>query len=756
MEADVRISVRELVAFSYVQPDILPAAGMMEAMRAGARAHLSRQSASEGETERSIRWIFEVQELSIQVYGRMDVLHDGDVPLIEEIKLGHEPPQEPLPEHRAQALCYAAMLACEKGCGTVRFSVCYANEKGDVLHSFPEEMNAAALMQAMQDLLLPYAQFALRERAHRMRRDESLSALPFPYDAYRKGQRELAVQVYTAISRKKRLFASLPTGTGKSAAVLYPALKALGEGKTEKILYLTARGTARQSPLQTLVRMRDQGMHARVCVLASKDRLCPKPVRCHPDECARAGGHFIRQKEAVDALLAGGEMLWDEALIRQYAEQYQLCPFELSLRLTELADVVMMDVNHLFDPFAQIIRLYQRRSRFTLLADEAHHLVDRVRDNLSGCLDSYEFAQIRAAYGKQYGRKNAPYHQMSVLIKALRSMEGEANKEALSSVPAGIEEQARKLLSIAIEHAHQGGMVDVLRSCLSFVYALEHMDEDTAILLESHGKEKTLTLYCLLPGKEISRITKGMRGAVFFSATLHPLPAMKQLLGGTEEDACFALPSPFPPERLAVVRYPISTRYEQRAQTAGQMAKAIEKMVESRRGNYLAFFPSYAYLELVRSQLNPDAVPQLWVQTRDMGEEARAAFLQAFEQQDTPRLGLCVLGGLFSEGVDLPGERLIGVMVAGVGLPVPSARLSAVRNCYQRHFGDGFAYACRIPGMHKVLQAAGRVIRSETDRGMVLLMDERYFHPEYEELLPAEWQMVPNVVQAVKQLEECE
>jgi len=756
VEADVRISVRELVAFSYVQPDILPAAGMMEAMRAGARAHLARQSASEGEAERSIRWSFEVQNLSIQVFGRMDVLRDGEVPLIEEIKLSHEAPKEPLPEHRAQALCYAAMLACEKDCNAVRFSVCYANEDGEVLRSFPEELDAQALMQEMHALLLPYAQFALRERAHCIQRDESLAALPFPYAAYRKGQRELAVQVYTAISRKKRLFASLPTGTGKSAAVLYPALKALGKGKTEKILYLTARGTARQSPLQTLLRMQSQGMCARVCVIASKDRLCPHPVRCHPEECARAGGHFIRQKDAVDALLASGEMLWDEALIRRYAEHYQLCPFELSLRLTELADVVMMDVNHLFDPFAQIIRLYQRRSRFTLLADEAHHLVDRVRDNLSGCLDSRELAQLRAAYGKQYGRKNPPYRQMSALIKALREIESEQNETALSSVPAGIEEQAREMLSIAIAHAHQSGMVDVLRSCLSFVYALEHQDEDTAILLESHGKEKTLTLYCLLPGKEISRITKGMRGAVFFSATLHPLPAMKQLLGGAEEDACFALPSPFAPEHLAVVRYPISTRYEQRAQTARQIAQAIEEMVESRRGNYLAFFPSYAYLELVRAELNLDAVPQLWVQTRDMGEDARGAFLQAFDQLDTPRLGLCVLGGLFSEGVDLPGERLIGVMVAGVGLPVPSARLSAIRDCYQRHFGDGFSYACRIPGMHKVLQAAGRVIRSETDRGMVLLMDERYFHPEYEALLPAEWRMVQSMAQAVKQLEECE
>lgn len=246
-------------------------------------------------------------------------------------------------------------------------------------------------------------------------------------------------------------------------------------------------------------------------------------------------------------------------------------------------------------------------------------------------------------------------------------------------------------------------------------------------------------LYCLLPAKEITRVTKTMRGTVFFSATLTPLPAMKQLLGGGEEDACFSLPSPFPPSHLAVVRRRVSTRYLERENSAETVAASIAEAVEARPGKYIAYFPSYAYLRLVLERLDESALPPLWVQQRDMGDEDRENFLTAFEAEETTKLGLCVLGGLFSEGIDLPGDRLVGVIVVGVGLPTPSQRLRAIQACYARHFGDGFAYACRIPAMHKVLQAGGRVIRTDEDRGLILLLDERYYQRDYEALLPPEW-----------------
>jgi len=230
---------------------------------------------------------------------------------------------------------------------------------------------------------------------------------------------------------------------------------------------------------------------------------------------------------------------------------------------------------------------------------------------------------------------------------------------------------------------------------------------------------------------------------------------MKQLLGGSEEDACFALPSPFPPEHLQVIRRRVNTRYEQREQSAAQIAGYIHELLDCHPGNTIVFFPSYAYLNLVSGHLDIDRLPELWVQRRDMGEEDREAFLSAFADDQTDRLGLCVLGGLFSEGIDLPGKQLVNAVIVGVGLPVPSARVNAVRACYQKHFGDGFAYACRIPGMQKVLQAAGRVIRSETDKGMVLLLDERYQQWEYASMLPAEWSVSEgSIAQTAAKLEE--
>lgn len=735
-----RISVRALVAFSCFDPDIRPAADT-EALLAGAEAHRARQSSLEGKAEQTIRHEFELEGSRILVYGRMDVLTEGDIPFIEEIKLCHSLPETVRREHRAQAVCYAAMLCAENKCSSVQFSVCYVDEDGKEVISFPETLSDQELAQEMEHLLYPYVSFAVREENHRKVRNETLSKLAFPFDRYRKGQRELAAQVYTAISRKKRLFASLPTGTGKSAAVLYPALKALGNGLSERVVYLTARNTARQSPLNALKRMKEQGMHARVSVLTAREKLCPVPTRCHPDFCPRAKGHFLRQSDAIDHLLQSYHLLWDEEVISEVASLHQICPFELALALCEIADVVLMDLNYAFDPFAQVKRLFQHSKNFTLLVDEAHHTLERVRENLSGVMDSRELARIRSAHGKHYGRKTTVYRALTEVISLLRKIEMDESEKELQTPPENLAQAVQFLLDASIASlSEQGdGLQELIQLCLPYLYAHEHLDEDYAILLEKHGKERAVSLFCLLPGKEISRITKNLKGTVFFSATLHPLPSMKLLLGGTEEDACFALPSPFPPERLQVLHHPISTRFEHREETAAQIARIIEDMAIHSHGSSIAYFPSYAYLEKVRELLHTERLPELWVQTRDMTEANRNDFLSAFNQEGQKRLGLCVLGGLFSEGIDLPGNRLTAAAIIGVGLPVPSAKLTAIRNCCQKRFGDGFFFACLIPGMQKVLQAAGRVIRSETDKGMILLLDDRYTKAEYRSLLPSEW-----------------
>lgn len=762
METSFRLSVRELVAFCFPPEDITPG-GDMSDMLAGGRAHRARQGQQQGRSECPVKHVFTLEDENIELFGRMDAFTDGDIPLIEEMKLSAWLEDAPLPEHRAQAVCYGAMAAAESGYEQMRIDVTYLDENGAVLRSFEEILTAQSMIAETSGWLSRYLVFARRERAHQVQRDESIQTMPFPYDAYRAGQRELAVQVYTAISRRKRLFASLPTGTGKSAAVLFPALKAMGEGKTTKLLYFTARNTARQSPLNALERMAAGGLKARISVLTAKEKLCPHITRCHPDDCPRAKGHFIRQEDSVAELFSSPAAVWTDELIMAVAERHCVCPFELALCLCELADVVLLDLNYAFDPFAQLKRLFQRQRRMTLLVDEAHHVVDRVRESLSGELDSGSLRAFRADFGKTAGRKHPYYLALSRLINRLRALalegtgEGSAGECRLADLPQGVEEAARQVMEQAgallgtPRDVNLSDVFAVVRLMLPFLYAVEHLDDDYAVLLSVHGKERTLQLYCLLPGKEIARVTKPMYGTVFFSATLSPLNAMKQLLGGTEEDACFSLTSPFPKEHLKVIRKRISTKYENREQSANAVAACITQTVNAHQGGYIVYFPSYAYLSLILSRLDESRLPPLWIQRREMTEDDRESFFAAFS--GGARLGLCVLGGLFSEGVDLPGERLIGAMIVSVGLPTPSQKLRAIQQCYDGHFGDGFTYACRIPAMQKVLQAAGRVIRSETDKGMVVLMDNRYYDSAYISLMPEEWrQRGEDVEAAAKEL----
>lgn len=838
MEATFRVSVRELAASRWFPPDLTPAGGLAD-MLAGGRAHRARQAvqAAVFELEKPVRAEIPLGGECVTVFGRMDAFCDGCPPVVEEIKLCRTPPEAALPEHAAQARLYAALWTHTTGAETVETRVVYVQEDGEPLRVFAETLTRTVLQSELESLLTDWLALQVPERDRALVRDQTLQGLVFPFPQYRAGQRELAVQAYTAITRRKRLYASLPTGTGKSAAVLYPALKALGEGKTRKILYLTARNTTRQSPLQALERMRAQGAAIRVSTVLAKEKLCPAPTRCHPDDCPRAKGYYLREPDAVRALLAS-DGFWTDEVIRTAADAYLLCPFELALTLTGFADVVLMDVNYLFDPFARILRLWKRRRDLTVLIDEAHHLLERVRDSLSGKLDTRELRAWRTLFGKALGRKHPCYARLTALLHALAALEpacaapetepavgmpadpaavpsAPVPKAALTvtetvaapSIPPGDDadpmpeppppdasgtgspsghaahtrgsrayrlaeppvavlaaagdllETVVGLLQTRLPDADsRHAAVEALRRLATFGYAAERFGDAYAALLECHGRECTLELFCLSPAETIAETTHGMRGAVFFSATLSPLDAMRALLGGDEADACFALASPFPPERLAVVRRRAQTRFALREAGAAHVAQSIAEAAAARPGKYIAYFPSYAYLQLVLAHLETLSLPPLCVQEPEMDETARMCFLQRFTEQPGPLLGLCVLGGLFAEGVDLPGDQLIGAMIVGVGLPTPSLRLKTLQGYYAQRFGDGFLYAWMIPAMQKVTQAAGRVIRTERDRGLVLLLDDRYYDPRYLRLLPPEWRItneaITGAARALDALEE--
>ncbi len=756
-----RISVRELVEFTHHGADIRPG-GSPRDMQEGMLGHKARQRllGEEWVAEKPVltRIAVEDQEpWTLAIGGRMDAWRE-DPPCVEEIKLwqGREPPEEPLTAHWAQCVCYGAIVCQEERRLGVELRVVYVDRRGKARASFAQEWTAERCQEVFQALVQAYLVRERVRRAHARERDASLARLRFPYDAYRAGQREMAVQVYTAIKRRRRLFASMPTGTGKSTAALFPALKALGEGLTGQVYYLTARTTQRQGALEAVERMRAQGMRLWVLTLNAKERQCSHPTVCHPDWCPRARGHFLRDQEALLEMLQTQD--WTGDAVRAMADRHMLCPFEFALSLAELADVVICDYNYAFDPGVHIQRIFDRRGDVTLLVDEAHNLLGRAREMLSGRLDGAALRRFRQGVGKAAGRRHPLYKALTELLKRLEEAaweapEGEGRLAALPEKLAPAAEDALDALQAASMEGlawgeHAQGMGDIFRELLGFTRALRR-DQAAYAYLTQGRREIRLTALALDVASHLAEVTGRLHGTVYFSATFSPLQDMKILLGGDQEDACFAMPSPFPRENLLVVQESVNTRYAHRAATAERIAQRIRQLAESHPGKYMVYFPSFAYLRQVDALLG-DLPRQR--QTAAMDEPAREAFLTPYRRGEAPALSLCVLGGVFAEGIDLPGAALDGVMVVGVGLPQVNLFQETLRDYYEEKLGQGFAYAYRIPGMQKVAQAVGRVIRTETDRGVALLLDDRYLEGAYRALMPEHWELrrgdIPGLLQA--------
>ena len=737
MADSIRLSVRALVAFSHFPPDIMPLSPKL--LEEGRVAHLARQIQSGAQREVPLVWQGQSQGLDFTLTGRMDIYDAASQPpLIEEIKLSSdEPPHTPMPEHLFQALCYGYMLGQRDGVPVFHIRVSYVSLRGLIVASFDGQYTFEKLEEAFFALLAPFAAWQKKLLKHIGRRDKSLRTLPFPYDAFRPGQHEMAAQVYTAITRRRRLFATMPTGTGKSSAVLYPALKAMGQGLSGQIVCLTARGTARRAMEEETRRMRACGLKAKVLSLYAKEKLCPlAEMRCDAAWCPRAKGHFLRQRAGLqDALRAA---VWDEGTVLKLAERHRLCPFEFSLALSEIADVLICDYNYFFDPRLRIKRLFEQSGRATVLLDEAHNLPDRAREMLSGSLNGAQLGSLRREAGKILTRKSRLYRRVGHVMAILRAMEPGVDK-----LPTEMEPALEALLDALGQSPGFPVGSALIRDLLGFLDALRRQlaaPEDYRLLCQAQGKERALRLVCLNITPHLARATVKLSGFVCYSATLSPLRAMRDLLGGGEEDACFELPSPFPQEHLLVVQLPVDTRFIARERSLVPVAQAIRYMAQGREGKYIAFFPSYAYMQRVAELLTD--LP-LHVQQGGMDERERGEYLARFTADSRPLLALAVLGGVFSEGIDLPGLALIGVCVVGVGLPQVNEEREAIRQRAAAQGLAGFDVAYRHPGMHKVLQAAGRLIRSQGDRGVLLLCDERFSQSAYRSLLPPHYHPLP-------------
>ena len=743
-----RASVHAVVEFALMGGDLVPVASAARLLE-GVRGHRSLQDVAEEGVlnEVPVRCTVEGARVSLTVHGRIDRLHRLDT--LEEIKtvLGQAPEQgDPL--HWAQAECYAHMLCQQEDLPFLNVRITYLNLSDGDITRLTRTLTRETLAERFQSYVAPYLARLDRMDAHRAALRGQMEALTFPYPAYRAGQRELAAEIYRTIRDGKMLLAQAPTGTGKTMAALFPALKGVGAGCVERIFYLTARTTARQAAFDALSLL--PANELRAIALYARESCCAqeRPI-CRSGLCARQTGYYDRLPAALDDALAQ-DGLFTRERVRQLADAHGLCPFEFSLDLSLECDVIVCDYNYVFDPRVRLQRYATGgRKGQVLLIDEAHNLPDRARDMYSAALSVRQLNAARKSIDKSR-RREPLYLSLRALCKAIcaAAAEGDLPRAERDPRPDIAERCEDALCALGASDALPGEAASQLSLALSsYLYHAAHWDENDFLLFSGGKTSPTLTLFCADAAQKTAAVLKRSRAAVLFSATLSPMEFYKTLTGASPDAACVYLLSPFPPENLLVLHLPVSTRYAARERTLPRVASAILAFAQARQnGNFIAFFPSYAYLSKARELLEGalDEGTELLVQEQQMDETARAQFLARFTPEPNGRLlALCVLGGAFSEGVDLPAERLCGAAIVGVGLPQVGVERDTLKARYEENYGSGYAYAYAYPGLGKVLQAAGRIIRSERDRGALLLIDNRYAREDYRALLPPHWSPIP-------------
>ncbi|TGB02747.1 ATP-dependent DNA helicase [Halobacillus salinus] len=750
MENTMTISVRDLMAYIHRSGNIDNRFRSNTTLTEGTAIHQDVQKTyqEEDQKEVALEHTFVREHLSIHLQGRCDgLLQSDEGPIIDEIKSTardlSEITEESDPVYWAQAKGYAFIYALQEQLQAIQVQLTYvqkqSKEKKKFLHTFSME-DLTLFIEECIDQYMSYARILLHIREQK---ESSIPDLSFPFDSYRDGQRKLAGSVYRTIEEKRDLYAQAPTGIGKTISTLFPAVKAMDLDRMEKIYYLTAKTVTRATAEEALKLMGDKGLTLRSVTLTAKDKICfQEETICQPDYCEYADGYYDRINDAlVDIMMNETQMT--RPIIESYAKKHKVCPFEFSLDLTNEADVVIGDYNYIYDPRVALKRLLpDQKKKTTLLVDESHNLVERAREMYSARLPEREFLLISEdwMYENEKLSKSA-----EAIYKSLIRLRGEAKQSfVLEDLDGGWEEALERFMEQAEQQLQNEPVDDQSEHLLetyfttqNFMKILELVDKHYKIIGELEQGEFTLKLFCLDPSHVLQETTKGFRSSIFFSATLSPFGYYKDMLGGKKDDYILQLPSPYQTSQIDLVIAPLSTRYKSREQTAERLAELLFDQTQQRKGNYLFFFPSYQYMNLVYHHFKEYPV-NIAVQEQGMDEERREDFLAQFLPGEE-LVGFAVLGGVFSEGVDLRGDRLNGVAVVGIGLAPRSFEKELIKDYFQKKGRNGYDYAYVYPGMNKVLQAGGRLIRSETDHGSIQLIDDRFLSPKYVQLLPEDW-----------------
>ena len=759
---NIKISVRNLVEFILRSGDIDNRKSRVmqaEAMQEGSRVHRKIQRRMGASYHAEVPLKIEIPRGNYQfvIEGRADGIIKEEMITIDEIKgiyMDLSYLEEPVGVHLAQAKCYAYMYAQQESFAPdVKMGVqmTYCNLDTEEIRRFVEQCTVGELENWFLGIVAEYEKWADFQYQWRCKRQASIQKLEFPFD-YREGQKELAADVYRTIYRRKNLFIQAPTGTGKTMSTIYPSVRAVGEGLAEKIFYLTAKSITATVALDAFRILGGKGYQAKTVLITAKEKMCVcEEMDCNPQNCPYAEGHFDRVNDAVFELLQKEEIFTREIFLEQ-AHRHRVCPFELCLDTASWADNIICDYNYVFDPNVYLRRFFAEgtKEEYLFLVDEAHNLVERARSMYSAVLVKEDFLAVKKLV-KPYSKKVAAELEKcnKILLAYKRECEDYQICENISNFAFALMRfgaAADTFLQKSTEFLGKKEFLDLYLKVRHFLNMYERLDEHYVIytqFLENHSF--MIKLFCVDPALNLQECLDKGRSTVFFSATLLPIQYYKKLLSTKEDNYAIYAKTAFSKEQSCLlIGDGVSSKYTRRNRMEFQnIAKYIQKIVSAKKGNYMVFFPSYRFLEQVYEEFFPMMGEQTdcIVQTTGMKEEEREEFLGEFEKERKHSLvGFCVMGGIFGEGIDLKEELLIGAIVVGTGLPQVGQEREILRQYFETHSGEGFDYAYRYPGMNKVLQAAGRVIRTKEDRGVIALLDERFLQWEYRRLFPREWE----------------
>lgn len=751
-----KVSVRELVAFVHNEESIDNRKQSNHTALEGSKIHRKlQQSMDENyQSEVSLKTVYQGKQFDIQLEGRCDgIWQKENQIIIDEIKTGEHTFEQledaTLQLFMAQAKIYAYIYALQEKLEEVVVMVRYFCTQDEKIDEYQNQYSFDELNNYYQETMKEYEKWLIFLDKYRQNRQKKLQALQFPYNNYRKGQRELSIAVYRTLSQEKCLFMEAPTGTGKTLSTLFPALKAMGEYNQGRIFYLTAKTITRQVALDTMKLFEEQQSEIKTIEISAKEKICfMNECKCNPDYCPFAKNYYQKQKLAIWDLLNNGHF-YSREQISEVAKKYECCPFELSLDLSLYSDVIVCDYNYLFDPQVYLKRFFELEETDSyFLIDEGHNLISRAREMYSKALSLQLIKDFKKLLPKHHRKHHKILQQFIEYCEESRKLLKDQDYLFQKELPDKLidlgyrwSEYFRDFL-LELKDEIPTWLQNLYFDLMSFLKISEYYDDHFTFLVELVNHELQFKIFCLDPAHFIKQKLDFGKGSVLFSATLSPVQYYQNLLVGHTDDLMFRQSSPFNQNQFQVlVADYLPMTYKYRSQVVDSLCELIKKATDIKAGNYFCFFPSFSYMEEVYQryiQLYPEA--EVLIQSRELKDVEKEAFLANFQaQNEQVVLGFCVLGGVFSEGIDLKKNRLIGSIIVSVGLPQISKEQEELKRYFDEKNQQGFYYIYQLPGFNKMMQAAGRVIRTEEDRGVILLIDQRFSRKDYMQLYPSHW-----------------